>query len=159
MCDFTEKSDDNFDLWVVTLVFVTKIKNYVTYIHMYVVVLAVIQGHISMANNMYTLTSFLCVAALSLYIFYYFYHWSSATHTDFLWKKSVVVATSSDRRRYRFLTFIRKKMRLCLEKSVPNNIKNSFYKIRSGIFKWVFKSGVCRKLWPQSSPIQLSKLE
>ena len=25
--------------------------------------------------------------------------------------------------------------------------KNRFYFIRSGIFKWVFKSGTCRKLW------------
>ena len=127
MCDFTEKSDDNFDLWVVTLVFVTKIKNYVTYIHMYVVVLAVIQGHLSMANNMYTLTSFLC----SSLIFLHFFTIDRRQRTDFLWKKSVVVATSSDRRRYRFLTLIRKKMRLCLEKPVANNIKNSYRQILS----------------------------
>ena len=25
--------------------------------------------------------------------------------------------------------------------------KTRFYKIRSGIFKWVFKSAICRKLW------------
>ena len=31
------------------------------------------------------------------------------------------------------------------------HLESHFYQIRSGIFKWVFKSGICRNLWPQAS--------
>ena len=34
------------------------------------------------------------------------------------------------------------------EFSKKNHLKTRFYKIRNGIFKWVYKSGICRKLWP-----------
>ena len=33
--------------------------------------------------------------------------------------------------------------------------KIRFYLIRSGTFKWVFKSGICRKLWPKFPCVDL----